>query len=139
MKSLQEGLPMSPAGAYGLSLLCGNNALWSVLLALPSPFLLSAGSDSSHVHLSINVTLTGFPVFAALQLTKLIFLHTHTRLDPQSTPAEVNNGRHYFHYTQEDNEDWQATVGGPLEMTQLETERSRSRDRIFSRTLLSSS
>lgn len=89
MKSLQEGLPMSPAGAYGLSLLCGNNALWSVLLALPSPSLLSAGSDSSHVHLSINVTLTGFPVFAALQLTKLIFLHTHTRLDPQSTPAEV--------------------------------------------------
>ena len=66
---------MSPVCSCGLLPLCVNILLCPILLTLPFLSLLSAGSDISHVHLSINVPLIGSHVFKAFPFTKVIFLY----------------------------------------------------------------
>lgn len=56
-----------PGCSCALLPLCANVLLCPILLALPCLSLRSVGSDISHVHLSIKVSLIGFHVRKAFQ------------------------------------------------------------------------
>lgn len=81
----------------------------SVLFFIP-PFLPYSVKDTciSYRHF-VWMSLTGFHMFIALQLSAVIFLfYTLILWDPYSNLAEVRNGKHYCYYTKEETEDQQA-------------------------------